>query len=617
MLARKSVALDAVVQISDRRLRLALRAAGRALATDRPELVGTYAARTGITSSDSAARLAKWALFHRAAELFVGHSITKRGVLARVPAPADDALPCALAQAPIDGGGAQWSAHTFARLFHADERRPQGQFFTPPLLATFMANWAITSAGITVLDPGSGPGILLASAAARLRALGSLQPERQLHGVELCPLADTFAAVALRPQPAVPNVEQGDFLLWQAPHAFDAIVCNPPYTRHQGLASAYKEQIGAVIDELMGEHLSRRAGIYVHFLVRALAMLKAGGRLAFIAPRELLDASYGGAPKRYLLERCRLRALVIFDAGRTFAGVDTTSAITLVERGEPDGEPVRIVHVKRMPAAAELVRAVTARSAKGVPWGSIESIDREELARHPRWSRVRSGSTPDATPSDEVPLSELVDVKRGIATGANNYFLLSSTQVKAAGLPRKMTRPAIGRSRLARGTRVTQQDFDRWDKRGERIWLLDVRGEPSDEHVKAYIDAGEKRGVSKGYLCRSRQRWYEMEKREVPAILMTYMSKGAPRFLRNDAGLMPLNVFHGLYPRNLSKAEVSRLLQHLRSEAFAKRLRHGARTYADGLLKVEPRELAAVTVPDIRRKHQHTLIKTVNTSKNS
>ena len=91
-----------------------------------------------------------------------------------------------------------------------------------------------------------------------------------------------------------------------------------------------------------------------------------------------------------------------------------------------------------------------------------------------------------------------------------------------------------------------------------------------------------------------------MERREPPPILVTYMSKDVPRFVRNDAKLVPLNVFHGLYPKELTTTEVATLLTHLNSEGFRAKLRRAARTYGAGLVKIEPGELGRITVPDVR-----------------
>src|SRR5690348_654680 len=96
MLARRSAGPTIV---SDRRLTLVTRESARALANQRPDLVMDFAERLQTPATVAASALARYALFHRAAELYTGSTIAKRGVLARVPAPADDVIARALAAA--------------------------------------------------------------------------------------------------------------------------------------------------------------------------------------------------------------------------------------------------------------------------------------------------------------------------------------------------------------------------------------------------------------------------------------------------------------------------------------------------------------------------------------
>ena len=98
-------------------------------------------------------------------------------------------------------------------------------------------------------------------------------------------------------------------------------------------------------------------------------------------------------------------------------------------------------------------------------WGWVEHIARKTFSPESRWSRVLPGQ-PFVTPSDtaaaEVPLGELVRVKRGIATGANHFFVLTTDEVRAARIPRSVLRAALGRSRLATGKRVTRENVRHW-----------------------------------------------------------------------------------------------------------------------------------------------------------
>jgi adenine-specific DNA-methyltransferase len=561
-----------------------------------------------LAQAGGALRLVQFVHFHRAAELFLGRTIKTNGLLSEAlkAGVVNEGLCEWLAKRGPNQGPA-WAARAYSALLMPSERRSRGQFFTPEPIARVMATWAIQSKANRVLDPGSGPGQLLAAAHARLRELGRAHPEAQLVGVELSPLAKTFAALALAPGTnSAPVVELADFLTEFVARAksFDAVIANPPYSRHQSLAATYKEEIGALADGITGARVYRSAGIYVHFLLRSLDLLKGGGRLAFLTPREFFDARYGGPIKAHLLARARLRALVVFDPAATaaFEGVLTTSAITLLERGTPDRAAVRVVHVHSIPSAAQLIAALEPNAHRGErPWGWIENVAYEDVAAASRWSSLLPGRRPVRKDGEGlVRLRDLVSVKRGIATGANRFFVLSKSDADAHGLRNGSLRPAIARAHLANTERITKAKFARWSKDGERVWLLDIRHTKLTDQEKAYLALGRKADLDERTLCSMREPWYKMERREPPPILVTYMSKDAPRFVRNEAKLVPLNVFHGLYPRKLTNRQVTALLAHLNSEGFRRKLRRAGRTYGAGLIKIEPGELGNVTVPDVR-----------------
>lgn len=590
-----------------RRRRTALERARAALVRKRLRGVADFAKSERLSHAQGALRLVQLAHFHRGAELFLGRTMKTNGLLRLVlDAEVVSEDLCAWLAKRRAGDGPAWAAVAYSALLTPAERRSRGQFFTPEPMARAMATWAIRSKTDRVLDPGSGPGQLLAAAHARLRELGRANPARQLVGVEISPLAQTFAALALAPTTrATPKVEAADFLtkFKAKSQAFDAVIANPPYSRHQSLAASYKEEIGQLADRITGVRVYRSAGIYVHFLLRSLSLLKDDGRLAFLTPREFFDARYGQQIKAHLLAHSRLRALVVFDPAATaaFEGVLTTSAITLLERGTPDRAAVRVVHVRTMPTAAQLTAALEPTAHSGErPWGWIEDVPYQRVVAASRWSSLLPGRSVSETSPGDVRLGDLVTVKRGIATGANSFFVLSKADADAHGLRNGSLRPAIARARLVNTQRITNETFKRWSNDGERVWLIDIRHEKLTKEEKAYLGEGKDLRFNERTLSRMRDPWYRMERREPPPILVTYMSKNAPRFVRNDAKLVPLNVFHGLYPKGLTARQIDQLFIHLNSVAFDKKLRRAARTYGAGLVKIEPRELAAVNVPDVR-----------------
>src|SRR5215472_279789 len=70
------------------------------------------------------------------------------------------------------------------------ERKARGAFFTPPVLANFLARWATHgNPNAQVLDPTCGEGVFLLAAAHQLRGLGTAREKLsdQVHGVDLHP----------------------------------------------------------------------------------------------------------------------------------------------------------------------------------------------------------------------------------------------------------------------------------------------------------------------------------------------------------------------------------------------------------------------------------------------
>ena len=117
-----------------------------------------------------------------------------------------------------------------------------------------------------------------------------------------------------------------------AARSWPGIIMNPPYIKHHELAD--KEARIAAIERDAGLTFSRLTNLYAVFLVRAGLALAPGGRAAAIVPSELLNANYGRAVKRFLVERGLLRAIISFDFhSNVFAGATTTACIILLEAG--------------------------------------------------------------------------------------------------------------------------------------------------------------------------------------------------------------------------------------------------------------------------------------------
>ncbi len=526
----------------------------------------------------------------------------------------------------------------YATLIPQDARRTLGQFWTPVHIAELMTHWAIQKPNDRVLDPAFGSGVFLLTAIKRLLDLGQSSPTatQQVAGIELSPLAFEMGVVnvLLRYPQARPSLRLGDFLVPQRapmsvlressvaydietfqpplpglepstptafPDLFDIIVCNPPYTRHHHLPEAYKAEWVKGVEQQFGLRLSRFSSLFAYFFVQAARMLKPSGRMAFITPAVVFEASYSRQVKAFIQRQLRLHAIITFDeALSVFEGVDTAACITLLEGPQaPRRDQVTLIHVSQWPGTQTLLDVLASDSAATYPWGSVHSVALTDLQPRRKWTVItrEAGRFAD---DRFVPLGQLARVMRGIATGANDFFVLSDAEVEAWGLNPASLRPVLTKTREAPGYVFDRDDFERLGREGKKRWLLYLSGPLGTDTPEArYIRHGEQLGLHQRSLVQKRARWYEMERRDPAPIYFTYLSRKKSRFIYNRAGVLALNVFLYIYPdQRIVEDEIAlkALLAILNSLVSKDALRRVGRTYGGDTIKLEPREMDQLPV---------------------
>ncbi len=206
-----------------------------------------------------------------------------------------------------------------------------------------------------------------------------------------------------------------------------------------------------------------------------------------------------------------------------------------------------------------------------------------------------------------MKLSDLFTIKRGIATGANEFFVLAESRAKELDLPRRFLRPILPSPRFLRTDEIEADD------KGSpliepRLLLLDCG--LSEDRVRreypqlwSYLEAGRTRGIHERYLCTHREPWYSQEDRDPAPILCTYMgrtgeNKGAFRFILNHSKAIAANVYLMLYPKPTlarilrEQPDLLRTVWAALNEIPWNTLLSVGRVYGGGLHKMEPKELA-------------------------
>ncbi|GAA4292978.1 hypothetical protein GCM10023161_40830 [Mycobacterium paraffinicum] len=191
-------------------------------------------------------------------------------------------------------------------------------------------------------------------------------------------------------------------------------------------------------------------------------------------------------------------------------------------------------------------------------------------------------------------------VRRGVATGANEFFILNRTKVTENRIPaRRLLR--LARRISAFGDRLDDKAFEAQEE-SEKRWLLNVtvRHRTEGSAVDSYLSRGEAAGFDSRFLCAQRKSaWYDLSHDlVVPDVIIGPMTRGAVRVVENLAGCAIANNLYGWrWHEEVPPSVRRRILRWLRSDSGQGALLRLARQQGDGLIKLEPRALATLPIP--------------------
>ncbi len=403
--------------------------------------------------------------------------------------------------------------------------------------------------GDRVLDPACGDGVFLKA----VRAQGA-----QATGVEIDPtaarqsgaLCANFFDLSLQP--------------------FDTIVGNPPYVHFDRLGGdARRQAIRRAAD--LGVPFGAGASTWAPFLVLAASLVRPGGRLAMVIPRETLYVNYALPLIAYLRKRfSRVQATVV--TSFLFPGALEKVAILTCDDG-PAGFSIREVRT-----VDELTPRLLAQSGEDDP------------VRSWAWSRVPRACRDAVRHAFDqmVPLAQVAEVSVGIVTGDKGYFMLAQDTPLPA-------RQALATPMWIKGATVRASDL------GERSMLLDVPadyggGSPA---VDGYLALGKRLGVHRRYKCAERACWWRPRIGKSPTAFLGYLTDRLPRMALNPEGFLCTNNLHRVNFSACASSHVTAFYNPatlLSVELFGREL-------GDSALKIEPGDASRILVaPRLRKR---------------
>ena len=480
----------------------------------------------------------------------------------------------------------------YSRIIDLDKKRDNGQFFTPKHIAEFMVNLGIDNEPISILDPAGGGGIF-----------ESYMPDNkqiECDIIEKDPLCLLMSKINLsRNKNLRVNYINDDFLFFKNVKKYDLIIANPPYIRFQGVGE--RDQIISKLENELGIKVSRLINYYALFFYRAISMLKENGRLIFITPSDYLNFNYGVDLKSYMKKNCDVNSIITFDNGSLVFDDNLSSAcITILTKNSSDNRNIVAKLIKVIKWDGKLLLNILHDINKQ----DIASIrlfryKQHELNYKEKWNNYfEVNDTYNETKHNLKKLSNYAKVCRGIATGANNYYILSKAEITKWGIENHFIRPVLEKSLNCKFHNFIESDYDSIVNSSKPSYLLYIFSEPSNNLLN-YIKHGEDQKIQERYLPSKRKPWYSMEKREPARIWAGTFSRNGVKFVLNNSNCLNLTTFHGIYPKTNDENTIKFLVAFLNSSICKKLIKRVISPMGGGLDKLQPKDIENILVPDL------------------
>lgn len=462
-----------------------------------------------------------------------------------------------------------------------EHRKIFAQFFTPQDIAEIMSFWLLGNQRLhLVLEPAFGLGIFS-------RVLCSMKSDIEVKGYDIDPIIIEEARKKFAAATNV-NILNQDYIYNGWEDRYDGIICNPPYFKFHNY-----ENIEALIElkKRLNYNLTGFTNLYTLFLLKSLTQLNADGRCAYIIPLEFLNSDYGINVKQLLLRTGMLRHIIVFDnRANLFDDAITTSCIVLCENNNASTK-VKFSFVRNIEELKKL------HSIFGFDDGNY-IYESKELDPKIKWKQYYQPQ--NLKFKGLVPFACYAKVKRGIATGDNDYFTFTRDKAEKYAISKDYLLPCVCHAIDVKKNVFTTEDYQALVNRGKKTYLLNARN-ARDNNVEKYLTLGIEGGVNEKYLTSKRRPWYSLENRIPSPIWVSVFNRSGLRFIRNLANVSNLTTFHCVYLVNDTFKQVSPDLFHayLLSKTASSIFEMNAREYGNGLTKFEPNDLNRSQMLDI------------------
>ena len=460
------------------------------------------------------------------------------------------------------------------------DTKKNGIFYTPGPLAESLVNPLIHSPKQKIFDPAFGNGSLLVAAHTELKNHFAVNnPGEQLYGCDLNPGDITDKSLFNT------NLIKTDFFDFPIDNQYDVILMNPPYVRHYLIKPAIRDKYARLLTPTYG--IKGRSDLWAYFLIKAVMHLKRGGSIGAILPWSFLQADYAQKIRSWLLDKFKEIDILALST-EYFAGTEERILLIWLKNFDKKTESIKISFSRDLEdnrTYMELDKKVWQSSPVAVSdRHDIETIIQNYIETY-NFLRFR----------------EIAEVRIGVVTGADKFFILPEQDIKKIRFPEKQLIPILSSAREFSDLHLNGKDpLKRLIKFSKDTHTYETR----------YIKEGEKLGFDQRAHSQRRTPWYSVDVGKTPDAFFPYRMATIPYLMLNNNKTQCTNSIHRIYFKDLSENEKKWIQVSLLAITGQLSIESYSKTYGRGVLKVEPKALKNSIVyrsndPDINSVYPH------------
>lgn len=178
-------------------------------------------------------------------------------------------------------------------MMDATAKKNTGSFYTCNSIADFIADWAIDTPEICVLEPSFGDGIFIDSAFSKYEELRTQNPK--IIGIEI---QEQPFKQFMKSHAGVQGFHM-DFMDYRANTIINAVIGNPPYISLKNLKKEEREKALQLVSSY-GIKMQTSGSLWMPFIIHSTELLGQGGKLGFVLPYEITHVRYAFILWQYL-----------------------------------------------------------------------------------------------------------------------------------------------------------------------------------------------------------------------------------------------------------------------------------------------------------------------------